>query len=113
MPKMIVITDDGMCIASESLTAADYINVTLTSQLNLFRNLVELGQSQEELYDMYNQSASAFLETFAPDLELRPDLTAEAILEKENELIIQKAFKVEQEPDPATLKQIEEAGEVE
>jgi len=42
---------------------------------------------KEHLYDVYNEAASATLQTFAPEIELRPDLTTDAILEAENKLI--------------------------
>jgi uncharacterized alpha/beta hydrolase family protein len=48
-------------------------------------------QVKHDLYDMFNQGASAFLEAWIPD-NLHPDsLTAEAILKAENELLAEKA----------------------
>ena len=94
MSKMLSITADGMFMASENITAPDYLNITLMAQLNLFNNLVQQGASKAELYDLYNEAASAFLKTFAPDITLRPDLTEEAILKAENELLAAKANKV-------------------
>lgn len=93
---MISITTDGMLLSSEPMTAQNYINATLVTQLNIFNNIVDNAPDEdkqkikEELYDIYNAAASAFLEAFAPDIELRPDLTAEAIMEKENEIIDRK-----------------------
>lgn len=137
MSKMICITGDGAFLASDNITAPDYVNITLMAQLNLFNNLVEQGADKARLYDMYNEAASAFLATFAPDIELRPDLTEEAILKAENELLKDKANKVihmtpkqkqvEQlkrrhlnqksptydadQPDPDLIKKIDEAGQ--
>lgn len=42
------------------------------------------------MFDLMNQAFSRTLEFFAPEYELHPDLTAQAILEKENELIERK-----------------------
>ena len=42
---------------------------------------------KEQLYDFFNLSASKVLEIFAPDIEMRPNLTAEAILKAENEIL--------------------------
>ena len=96
--KMISITEDGGLLASEPFQATEYINMTLATQLNIFNDIVrraeERGDAEETkafLYDTYNAAASAFLEVFAPEIELRPDLTAEAILEMENNLINEKA----------------------
>jgi len=41
----------------------------------------------ENIYDFYNAAASSLLDSFIPEKELRPDLTVEAILEKENEIL--------------------------
>lgn len=40
-----------------------------------------------EIYDMINLAASNTLYLIAPDYELRPDLTAQAILKAENEIL--------------------------
>ena len=55
---------------------------------------------KEELYDIFNDAFTAFLETFIPDAELRPDLTADAIYAMENQLLEIEAQKVEPEPEP-------------
>lgn len=96
MSKMISLTEDGRMMSSEELTAVDFVNITLSTQMQIFKSIVNQAKDAEEaeaivedLYDMYNQAASAFLTAFAPDLELRPDLTAEAILKAENEILDQ------------------------
>jgi hypothetical protein len=97
MGKLISISDDGACLSSEPLTSADYINITLTTQMNLFNHLVDNAPEdaktklKEDLYDLFNEAASAFLAAFAPEIELRPDLTAEAILKAENEILDENA----------------------
>lgn len=94
MSKMLAITTEGAVLASDPFSAEEFINLTLTSQLNLFNALVKQGADKAMLYDMYNEAASAFLSTFAPEIERRPDLTEEAILKAENELLTAKANKV-------------------
>ena len=42
---------------------------------------------KRELYDLVNIGASNILKKFAPEFELRPDLTAEAIMKAENEIL--------------------------
>ena len=97
MGKMISITQDCMMLASEELHVADYINITLAAQLNMFSDILRRTDEEErertrgELYDMYNLAASAFLKAFAPELELRPELTEEAILRAENEILDERA----------------------
>lgn len=95
MSKMICITEDGAFLASDNISAQDYLNITLSAQLNLFNNLVKQGAPKAALYDLYNEAASAFLATFAPDITLRPDLTEEAILKAENELIADKTASIQ------------------
>lgn len=91
--KMFSMTQDGYFLASDKFTPDEFINTTLQAQMQLFQSILSQAPEDEqlklkgELYDMYNQAASAFLEAFAPETELRPDLTAEAILKAENEIL--------------------------
>lgn len=100
MSKMISITQDGMILSSEQLHVTDYVNITLAAQLNIFNDILNNVKEEDrdevrgELYDMYNLAASAFLKAFAPDLELRPDLTEEAIMRAENEILKEKAANI-------------------
>lgn len=93
MSKMISMTEDGLIMTSEPIQPHDLINIYLTGTLNMFNQTVQNAPKdiqtkvKEELYDMFNKGASAFLEAFAPEIELRPDLTAEAILQAENNII--------------------------
>lgn len=48
-------------------------------------------QAKEDLYDMLNAAASNTLAYFAPEIEMRPHLTADAILEAENAIIERNA----------------------
>lgn len=101
MGKMISITQDGMMLSSEELHVADYINITLAAQLNMFNDILRRADEEErehtrgELYDMYNLAASAFLKAFAPEFELRPGLTEEAILRAENEILDERAADID------------------
>lgn len=47
----------------------------------------EAPELKEDIYDKFNYGASTVLSLFAPELELRPNLTAQAILEAENKII--------------------------
>lgn len=92
--KMISITEDGGLMQSEPMTAQDLSAILLTGILNSFTYFVNKQESEEEkkacaeeLYDMFNLQASALLERLVPDKELRPDLTAEAIMRAENEIL--------------------------
>ena len=41
------------------------------------------------LYDLFNVAASKVLQNFAPEMELHPNLTAKAIMEAENRIIME------------------------
>lgn len=45
---------------------------------------------KQELYDMYNLAVSSVLEQYAPEFELRPDITADAIAKAEKEIVKEK-----------------------
>lgn len=55
-------------------------------QLNKFIGI------KSQMYDMYNLAVSSVLEHYAPEFELRPDITADAIA-KEEERIVKEKYK--------------------
>lgn len=71
----------------------DFFTIVSTGILSAMQQVVtsqpeeNREQCKEELYDMYNAAASNTLAYFAPEYELRPHLTTQAILEAENKLI--------------------------
>lgn len=77
-------------------TVEEITHMLQQTQLHVMRTIVkEAPTAQQEklkalLYDLVNLKMSAVLESFAPDYELRPGLTAEAILKAENELLKEK-----------------------
>ena len=78
---------------ARQLTPVDIIIHCLSACLRTMENVVQNAPEKdkqgftEELYDFFNVQASNVLKVFAPDLELRPDLTAEAILNAENAIL--------------------------
>lgn len=99
--KMFAITTDGAVMPSDTFTAEEFVSATLNCTLGVLNATVahlpeeQKQQGREALYDMFNVAASALLEAFIPDKELRPDLTAEAIIKMENELINQKVTHIQ------------------
>ncbi len=90
----IKIVNEQMSLTSkEPTTLPDLMLVLLTGLLQAMQTTVSKAPEEdrqaikEDIYDMFNQGASNVLTHFAPDIEMRPDLTAQAILEKENEII--------------------------
>jgi len=52
-----------------------------------FKTDTEKEECTETLYDVYNAAASNTLAFFAPEIEMRPHLTSQAILDAENKII--------------------------
>lgn len=80
-------------------------NMLLTAVLSAMNAIMEQARRdhlpykqkqelKEYLFDEFNMAASTLLATFAPDIELRPDLTEEAILEMELQLANDKMSKM-------------------
>ena len=71
----------------------EQMQLTFTAQLAMLNAALDAAPKdmveamREDLYDRYNASASSVLSKFAPNIEQHPDLTVEAILEAENNII--------------------------
>lgn len=61
------------------------------------------------LYDFYNVNAANLLVSFAPEFEKNPDLTTQAILKAENDLIEEKYEELKAENKIVPLKEIPKA----
>ena len=64
------------------------------------------------LYDFYNVNASNLLTMFAPEFDKNPDLTTQAILKAENELIEEKYEELKAEGKIVPLKTIPKAKKI-
>lgn len=68
-----------------------FLQVIQTGILSAMNILVERAnnkeKAREELFNLYNVTASNTLHYFAPDIDMRPDLTEDAILRAENEIL--------------------------
>lgn len=77
----------------QPMPITDFFQVLFTGILSAMNAVVshateeELPIVKEDLYDMLNAAASNTLALFAPEIEMRPHLTTQAILEAENALI--------------------------
>ena len=98
---IITIAEDGKITSrmQHPMDIRDIIAVLATATLGFMRTLVgqvppEAKQGvTESLYDMYNAAASHVLEEFAPEIEMRPNLTADAILRAEDKILNENAEK--------------------
>jgi hypothetical protein len=99
--RILFTLQDGKVTISfdKQIPVPEFLQIISTGILASLNSIVnaapeEIKQStKEELYDLYNAAASNTLSYFAPEIEMRPHLTTEAILKAENE-IIDKDFKV-------------------
>ena len=64
------------------------------------------------LYDFYNVNASNLLAAFAPEFEKNPDLTTQAILKAENDLIEEKYNELNKEGKIVPLKEMPRAKKI-
>ena len=76
-----------------NLNLQDFLALMSTAILSAMKQTVQSlpteqqAEATEEIYDMYNAAASNTLSYFAPEIEMRPHLTSQAILEAENAII--------------------------
>lgn len=95
----------------------DALGITLTAQLAIMRDVLERSKAngatkeelqtiKEDLYDKFNAGASNILYLFAPDEELHPDLTVEAMKAAEDKYMYnQLNRKARREVDKKTHNQ--------
>lgn len=97
------IKDNQVSIKSRGpMSLEDLIQVTMTGLLGGMNACLkatkdgdEEKQLKEYIYDRFNMAASRTLEIFAPEIEMRPSLTTDAILKAENDLLIEEIKKAE------------------
>lgn len=93
--KIVFEIKDGQLTLSykKAIPVTDFLQIVQTGILSTLNQVVAASkeeirtQVKEDLYDMYNAAASSTLNFFAPEIEMRPHLTAQAILEAENKII--------------------------
>ena len=101
--KTIVISEDGM-FASEPMSYADVLQLTCSCVAGVAGDILskvednaEREKIEAELFDTANLAFSNCLAHAFPTMELRPDLTEEAIMEAENAILAERAAEIEPE----------------
>lgn len=99
MKLVIDLDEETQKISAQCVDAPridDMLTILFSVQLNFMNNFIEhvqkgtditpeeLQSLKEDLYDKYNAGASNVLYLFAPDIEMHPDLTVEAMKEAED-----------------------------
>lgn len=99
MNKITITLNDQNQIKLKSqnpISFEDLLQITQTAVLGHANQIMGCVPEEDEekvrgfMFDLMNQAFSRTLEFFAPEYELHPDLTAQAILEAENQLIERK-----------------------
>jgi hypothetical protein len=97
----MVISEDGM-FASQPLTYADVLQLVCSCVAGVTGDMLSKVETEEErqkieneLFDIANLSFSNCLAHAFPTQELRPDLTEEAILKAENDIMAERAKEME------------------
>lgn len=101
------VKDNQVTVKSRGpITLEDIIQVTMTGILGAMNEVLKATKSPEEkeqlkgyIYDRFNQAASRTLEIFAPEIEMRPSLTTDAIRKAEDDLLKAEIQKAENDKD--------------
>jgi predicted metal-dependent hydrolase len=101
----IKIKNDQLTVeANRGVTSPEYMEIFAKVNLAIMQQTLanaseeNRARIEDELYDLYNIAASNTLMLFAPGKELRPNLTAQAILEAENAIIDREYQKTVKDP---------------
>ena len=96
----IEVDDTGVSMhTSGPISFEDLLSLTSTVILGYMNQIRDKAPAEHKeaitntLYDNYNFAASHLLEAYAPEKEMRPGLTAQAILEAENAIIMRGGLK--------------------
>lgn len=98
----ITMNDGNVHLHSDTpVNPLELLHATFSAQISILESTVEkanklfsgdiVTELKNDLYDKYNFAASNTLAMFAPELELRPNLTTKAILEAENNILEREA----------------------
>lgn len=95
------VKDDQVTMSYKApASITDFLQLVSTGILAALTAVVDAAEDEEtkeqireDLYDMYNAAASNTLHYFAPNIDMRPHLTAQAILEAEDAIIAREANK--------------------
>lgn len=75
----------------------DILNLTLSAVLSMANEITNNApadkrqQVKEYLFDQINMAASSLLAQFAPEIDLRKDIQAEAIMQLEEQILTERA----------------------
>ena len=93
MNRSLFIMEQGSVVASESIPVGEALEMLFRGGIGVCLSCVDKApeedkqQAKEDMFDLYNTLASSALQFLAEDGDIRPDLTEEAIMKAEEELL--------------------------
>lgn len=101
------VKDNQVSVKSRGpMTLEDMTQVTMTGLLGAMNACLQAAKNDEErmqlkgyIYDRFNLAASRVLEIFAPEFELRPNITVDAIKRVEDDLMKEEMAKADKDKD--------------
>lgn len=101
MKKLTIEERNGKVSMSSTgeLSFPEFLQMTLTATLQFAKHITPPNNDTAKglIYDDMNHAFSKVLDLYDPELELRPDITAEAILKMENQLVEEKYANLKKE----------------
>lgn len=95
--RIVLDKDKRLTVEAKGLILPDAIQLCLAAIEAMCKTTLartddpELIKSlEEDMYEMINVGASSLLDKLFPDIEMRPDVTVDALMKAENELISEK-----------------------
>lgn len=89
--------DKQLMVEAKGVILPEAIQLCLAAIEAMCKNTLERSDNpeltkslEEDMYDMINIGASSLLDKLFPDIEMRPDITVDALMKAENELVTEK-----------------------
>ena len=108
----VVLICNTVILSAMNQLVANYDKALEANAQDTANKDAQITELKGMLYDFYNVNASNLLVTFAPEFEKNPDLTTQAILKAENELIEEKYEELKAEGKIVPLKTVPKAKKI-
>lgn len=97
------VKDNQVTVKSRGpISLEEMVQVTMTGLIGAMNTCLKAAKNDKEreqlkgyIYDRFNLAASRVLEIFAPELELRPNITVDAIKRAEDDLLKEEMAKAD------------------
>lgn len=100
MTRTIVIQEDGM-FSTEPIPVQDLTNMALAAVTGVMQEIrtrynedPNAAAIDNDMFNFMNEAMSQALHNMFPDFDLHPDLTEEAILKAENEILAERVKEI-------------------